>query len=371
MTTQPEQGPTPRFVYVGTYTRSPSISAGVYVFVADEEGGLRPVQTVGDIEDPSWVALDPQGKTLYVTSEVSSWNGAEAGGVVAYAVDQASGYLSRINDQPTMETGPAMSVVDPTGRFLLIANYRGGAFAVFPLGEDGRIEPASDVVPVTGHGPHGRQKATHPHDVTFDPAGGFVFGADLGTDKVWSWRLDDAGKLIPNELPFAQVDSGSGPRHVAFHPNGKAVYVINELASSLTAFRYDSVRGAMTWLGTESTLPAGFDGVNHCGEIAVHPSGAFLYGSNRGHDSVVIFPLDPDTDQLGSPSWEPTQGETPRNFAIDPSGTLLLVANQDSDSIVPFRIDSKTGGLTPAGPVTQVGRPVSIAFGSEAPAGTA
>jgi 6-phosphogluconolactonase len=264
---------------------------------------------------------------------------------------------------------PARPTLDPTGRYVLVANYIGANFAVLPIQSNGGVGPATHVFPVTGMGPNqDRQEAPHPHDVQFDPAGHFVYGPDLGTDKVWAWHLDlAAGKLIPNPLPYAQVASGSGPRHMSFHPSGRFVYVIDELVSSITAFSYDSTRGTLTWIETVSTLPPGFTGTSACAEIMVHPNGAFVYGSNRGHDSIVGFAIDQQTGKLRLIGWTPTRGSFPRNFAIDPSGALLLAANQNSDNIVPFRINQRTGRLRATLQITQTPTPVCIVFGGVVP----
>jgi len=369
----------PRYVYVGTYTApntapggvTPSTAVGIYVFALDPDtGALTPVQVVPDIPNPSWLDLDPQQRYLYAVSEVSSWQGQDnSGGVTAYAVDAATGQLTRINDQPSQGAIPANLVVDPTGRYVLVGNYIGANFAVLPILANGALGPATDVFAVSGAGPNAaRQEAPHPHDVVFDPAGHFVFGNDLGTDKVWSWTLDTtAGKLVPNTLPYAQVASGSGPRHTAFHPSGQYVYVISEMVSSITAFSYDAARGACTWLQTVSTLPPRFHGTSACAEIAVHPSGRFLYGSNRGHDSIVGFTIDQATGQLDPIDWTPSGGAIPRSFGIDPSGSLLLAANQNSDNIVPFLIHPVTGRLKPTKQVTRTPTPVRIAFGGVVP----
>ncbi len=377
-----------RYVYVGTYTaphippggKVPSTAKGIYVFQMNgATGALTPVQTVENVENPSWVTLDPQLRNLYASSEVdTTWKGVpHSGGLTAYAVDAATGKLSLINDQATQGAIPAHVTVDPTGKYALVANYIGANFAVLPIRPNGGLQPASDIVPVTGSGPNlDRQTAPHPHQILFNPTGKFVHGPDLGTDKVWAWTLDlGAGKLVPNALPYAQVASGSGPRHMAFHPSNNFVYVIDEMVSSITAFRYGPLAGpnaapaSFIWLQTVSTLPEHFSGSSSTAEIVVHPSGKFVYGSNRGHDSIVGFTIDQTTGKLSVIGWTPTFGSFgtgngfPRSFNIDPSGRLLLVGNQNGNTIVPFRIDQSTGELTPTGHETSTPTPVSIAFG--------
>jgi 6-phosphogluconolactonase len=364
-----------RYVYVGTYTAphtapggvAPSTAKGVYVFKMDgHTGGLSRIQ-IFDLENPSWVSVDASANHLYATSEVSTWKGANnTGGITAFAVDPATGKISSIDDQPTMGAIPAHVIVDPSGKFALVANYVGANWSVLPIMANGGLAPASSVFAVNGHGPNtGRQEAPHPHETTVDPAGKYVFGNDLGTDRVWSWTLSTTtGALVANaNLDHAQVASGSGPRHLSFHPSGKFVYVIDEMVSSITAFSYDAVHGTFTWLQTVSTLPADFTGTSGTAEIIVHQSGKFVYGSNRGHDSIVGFRIDQTTGKLSVIGWTSTQGSIPRGFNIDPSGRLMLVGNQNSDSVVPFRINQNSGRLHPTGAVTSTPVPVSFAFG--------
>ena len=375
-----------RFVYVGTYTApntapggtQPSKALGIYVFTLDPKtGGLTLVQIVENIPNPSWVTLDPQKRFLYASSEVSTWKGVNnSGGLTAYSVDQTTGKLTILNDQPTMGAIPAFVTVDPTGKYALVANYIGANFTVLPIQSNGSLSPATDVFAVSGTGPNPtRQEAPHPHQIQFDPTGKFVFGNDLGTDRVWTWTFDSvAGKLVPNgpqftppPPPYAQVAGGSGPRHSAFHPSGKFAYVISEMASSITAFTYDSTHGTLIWLQTVSTLPPKFTGTSACAEIVIHPSGKFVYGSNRGHDSIVGFAIDQSTGKLDVIEWTSTQGSIPRSFNIEPSGALLLAGNQNSDTIVPFRINPQNGKLMPTGQVTNTPTPVSIQFGVTVP----
>ncbi|HEV8634779.1 MAG TPA: lactonase family protein [Chloroflexota bacterium] len=374
----PAPGPAPagaRYVYVGTYTKpnrapgglAPSEALGVYVFRMDPAtGGLTQVQLVTDTPNPSFLAIDPQMKYLYATNEVSTWKGKQDdGGVTAYAIEPSTGRLSLLNDQSSAGSIPASSLVAPSGRHLLVDNYVGATFAVLPIGADGKLSPATDVHRITGKGPNkARQEAPHPHDIKIDPSGKWALGPDLGVDRVFIWRWDAAaGKLVDNDPPFAQVSSGAGPRHLSYHPTGKFVYVINELDSTISAFGLDGATGALQILQTVPTLPADFTGNSSCAEVIVHPSGKFVYGSNRGHDSLVIYAINQANGRLSLVGWESTQGKVPRNFGIDPSGTLLLAANQNSDTIVPFRIDQNTGKLTATGAVTSTPTPVCVLFG--------
>jgi 6-phosphogluconolactonase len=292
--------------------------------------------------------------------------------VTAFAVDPTTGKLTRLNDQSSAGSIPAVVTPDPTGRYILIGNYVGvppaGTFAVLPIQAGGQLGPATDVFSVTGTGPNrSRQEQPHPHDVKFDPAGRFVFGPDLGTDRIWAWHLDlGTGKLVPvapPDPPYGQVASGSGPRHMSFHPGGKWAYVIDEMVSSVTAFSYDATRGTFIWIQTVSTLPPRFTGSSSTAEIIVHPTGQWVYGSNRGHDSIVVYAIDQATGKLDPVEWQSTQGKVPRGFNIDPSGTLLLAGNQNSDTIVPFHINQSTGRLQPTDHVTHTPTPVCIQFG--------
>ena len=370
-----DQSAPSRFVYVGTYTAPntapggivPSTAKGIYVFKMNgSDGGLSPVQ-VFVIENPSWVAVDANASHLYATSEVSTWRGTpNTGGITAFAISPTTGMISSLGDQLTQGAIPAHVIVDPSGKFALVGNYIGANWSVLPILANGALGPATDVFAVHGHGPNtARQEAPHPHHTIFDPAGKFVIGADLGTDNVWSWTLNTAtGKLVPNaNLDHAQVASGSGPRHASFHPSGKFVYVIDEMVSSITAFTYDATAGTFIWLQTVSTLPADFTGKSSTAEIIVHQSGKFVYGSNRGHNSIVGFRIDQTTGKLHLIGWTSTQGAIPRGFNIDPSGRLMLVGNQNSDTVVPFRINQDSGRLHPTGAVTSTPVPVSFAFG--------
>jgi 6-phosphogluconolactonase len=365
-----------RYVYVGTYTAphtppgatAPSQARGIYVLRMDgSSGALTQVQAV-ETENPSWVTLDAQGRYLYAANEVSAWKDqTNSGGVSAFSVDRASGQLTFLNDQRTLGAGATHTTLDPSGRWLVASNYHAGNFTLLPVEPNGQVGPASDVFAPTGSGPNRvRQEAPHAHQARFDAGGKFVLGADLGLDRLWSWRIDaEAGKLVANNnVPYIQVASGSGARHFDFHPNGRFLYVINELTNSITAFTYDATAGTAIWLQTVLTLPEGFSGTSHTSEITVHPSGRWLYATNRGHDSVARFTLDQATGKLGPPTWVSTQGRVPRGCGIDPSGALLLVGNSASDSVVAFSIDQSTGALEPTGAVTQIPVPVSFAFGA-------
>lgn len=351
-------------VYFGTYTGEKS--KGVYVSRLDlASGALTRPELAGETASPSFLAVHPSQNFLYAINEIGNFQGKESGSVSAFAIDRNTGRLTTLNQQPSVGGGPAHLVVDKAGRNVLVANYGGGSVAVVPIGTDGALKPPSAFIQHTGGSvdPQ-RQKGPHAHSINLDPANRFAYAADLGLDKVLVYRFDaDKGSLVANDPPFAQVAPGAGPRHFAIHPNGFA-YVINEMNMTVTAFRRDIERGSLTELQTISTLPPG-QGVQSgfsTADVQVHPSGKFLYGSNRGHDSIVVFAIDDKTGRLTYVENRPTQGNTPRGFGIDPSGSYLLAANQRSDSVVVFRIDKQTGRLTPTGHTIDVGAPVCVKF---------
>lgn len=349
------------WVFVGTYTRRGS--KGIYAFQLDLASGIpSPIFLAAETVNPSFLALHPTHRFLYAVGEVSETGGARTGAVHAFALDPATGKLSFLNSQPSKGAGPCHLVVDGEGRHVLVANYSGGSVAVLPILSDGRLGEATAFIQHQGRSVHPqRQTAPHAHSINVDPANRFAFVADLGLDQVLIYRFDPhRGTLAPNDPPFAATAPGAGPRHFAFHPNGRFAYVINELNSTITAFRYDASRGSLSEIQTLSTLPEGFSGENTTAEVQVHPSGRFLYGSNRGHDSIVLFAVDPETGLLQLVGHRSTQGRTPRHFGIDPTGTYLLAANQDSDTIVFFRIDPGTGQLQPTGQVVEVSMPVCV-----------
>ena len=353
------------WVYVGTYTGGggKDKSQGIYLMELDlRTGTLSSPRVAAASTDPSFLAIHPSRKFLYSVNELSEVNGQRGGGVSAFSIDPASGMLSPLNQQSSVGEGPCHLVVDRSGTNVLVANYNSGSAACLPIEADGRLRPASSFIQHKGSGANPeRQDSPHAHSINLDAAGRFAVTADLGLDKVFIYSFDATqGKLAPNEPAFAKVAPGSGPRHFAFHPNGRFGYVINEIANTVTAFTYDSDKGALTEIQTISTLPADFKGQSYTAEVQVHPSGKFLYGSNRGHDSIAIFTIDPSTGKLTTVGFEPTQGKNPRNFAIDPTGQYLLAENQDSDTIVVFRIDPQTGALRPTGQTVKLPKPVCI-----------
>jgi 6-phosphogluconolactonase len=344
-------------VYVGTYTGGPS--RGIYLLELDtNSGALGRPRLVGETENPSFLALHPTGKYLYAVNEV------DQGGVSAFAIDANSGKLTFLNRQSSQGSGPCHLVVDRAGKNVLVATYGSGTLAVLPIEADGHLRPSSSSVQHKGSSANPeRQEGPHAHSINLDAANHFAVAADLGLDKVLVYRFDPSqGTLTPNDPPFTSVAPGAGPRHFAFHPDGRHAYVINEMQSTVTAFDYDPERGTLAELQTITTLPRDYADKNFTAEGQVHPSGKFLYGSNRGHDSIAIFTIDARTGRLEPVGHQSTYGKTPRHFGIDPSGRFLLAANQDSNTLVVFRIDPQSGRLQPTGHSTEVPKPVCVKF---------
>jgi 6-phosphogluconolactonase len=330
------------------------------------DGALVPVQVV-PIDNPSFLALDASSSHLYATIENGLAGGQPGGRVAAYAVDAKTGRLEFIDAQSTAGTYPAHLSVHPSGKFLLGSNYGNGTFPVYRLNAGGAIGPMTADAPGVGNGTGprpDRQEGPHAHQIVADLDGRCVFGVDLGADRLYAWTLDDAGKLAPASVPYASVPSGSGPRHLAFHPNRRFVYVLSELSSTIAVFRYDPARCALVFAELVSMLPPDYAGPNAAAEIRVHPSGRFLYATNRGHNTVVEYAVDPERGTLDTIGWESTRGDWPRGMNLDPSGTFLYVANQNSDSIVVFRVDPARGALAPTGAVVRTPTPADVEFGA-------
>jgi 6-phosphogluconolactonase len=350
-------------VYVGTYTSGKS--EGIYLYRLNMSSGeLKHVATTRGVIDPSFLALAPSRRYLYAVNEVEEFKGKKSGALSAFAVDQGTGELKLLNQQPSLGGSPCYVVVDQSGKFVLVANYGGGNVAVLPIRRDGSLGEATDVKQDIGSSINtDRQEAPHAHCIVLDPANRFAYACDLGTDKIMIFRFDTRrGKLTPGKSPFAQAKPGAGPRHLTFHPGGKHAYVINELQATVTVWAKNSVDGSLREVQTVATLPLEFKGANTSADIHTSPNGRFLYCSNRGHDSIAVFKIDALSGKLTFIAHEPTGGKTPRNFAIDPTGRFLLAANQKSDSIVTFRLDPKTGRLRAPGHVAQVPSPVCLKF---------
>ena len=322
-------------------------------------GVLTRVGQAAEIEHPSFLFIAPNHKFLYSISEGGN---SASSGISAFAIDAAAGKLTLLNRQPAGGSGPCYVEVDSSGKNALIANYGSGSFAAFPLAENGEVQPMSAFIQDQGSSVNpNRQEGPHAHCLVAGPKDKFAYGCDLGLDKVMIFKFDPShGTLVSAEPAFAQAKPGAGPRHIAFHPDGRWAFVINEMGSSLTVFGCDRSSGALTEVQTVSTLPDAFSGQNTCAEVVVHPSGKFVYGSNRGDNSIVVFACDKKSGQLTFLERVPTGGKTPRQFEIDPTGRYLLAANQDSNTIVVFGIDTATGTLKPTGSQVPSDNPMCV-----------
>ena len=350
-------------VFIGTYTGAKS--KGIYVSRFDPATGqLTAPELAAETQSPSFLALHPGGRFLYAVGEATNLGGNRGGAVSAFSLDAKTGRLAPLNHQSSGGAGPCHLAVDQTGKCLLTANYGSGSIAALPIGGDGRLGEPGSVIQHHGSSVNPqRQAGPHAHFITPDPGNRFALTCDLGLDQVLVYRLDPAkAALVANDPPFAAVKPGSGPRHLVFHRSGRFVFLINEMGSTITTFAYDSEKGVLKEVQTISTLPEGFAGKTSCAEVQVHPSGNFVYGSNRGHDSIAIFSVDRASGKLTSLGHQSTQGKTPRHFALDPSGRWLLAENQESGSVVVFRVDPKTGGLSATGQSVSVGSPVCAVF---------
>jgi 6-phosphogluconolactonase len=360
----------PYLVFVGTYTNK-TASKGIYAYRFDPGiGKLSSLGVATESEDPSFLAVHPSGKYLYAVNEIDHFGGQKSGAVSAFSIDPRNGKLTLLNQVATQGAGPCHISLDKSGKYVLVANYDGGSIAVFPIGEDGSLVTASAFVQHSGSSvDKERQQGPHAHWIGTSPDNRFALTADLGLDEILLYHFNAAkGALTPNNPPYAKVNPGAGPRHLAFHPNGKFAYVLSEMESSVTAFAYKVSNGSLSPLQTISTfsiLRKDQSGPKEAAEIAVHPNGKFLYASNRaGIDTISTFSIDPAKGTLKLKDEYPTMGKTPRNFAIDPTGKFLLAANQESNNIVIFRIDSITGALTPTGEIAEAPAPVCVIFAS-------
>ena len=358
------------FVYVGTYTaEAGSTSKGIYAYRFDSDTGkLTSIGIAAETTNPSFLAVHPNHRFLYAVNETGNYRGQKSGAVSAFSIDRATGKLTLLNQVASRGADPCYITADKTGKYVLVANYTGGSVAVFPVLEDGRLGEASSFIQHTGHGTDPqRQEGPHAHSIDLSPDNRFAIVDDLGLDETLVYRFDIAkGSLTLNDpqlyTTLAKADPGAGPRHFAFHTSGKFAYVVNEMGSTVSVFSYDGADGALRRLQTISTFPKDFSAHNDDAEIEVHPSGKFLYASNRGHDSIAVFAIDPDKGTLTQIEYAPTKGQTPRSFEIAPGGSLLFAANEKSDNIVVFRINPQTGRLAPTGKVLDVAEPVCVKF---------
>ncbi len=347
------------FAYVGSRTTRERNARGdgISVYQIDTQtGALTLVQLVKDLVNPSFLALSANGERLYTVH-------GDLSDISAFKVDKASGTLTFLNKQSTEGKNPVHLAIDPGGRYVVVSNHIGSSLAVLPIATDGSLEPLTQLVHLDGPiGPHRvEQKQSKPHFNPFDPSGRFVIVPDKGLDRTFSFRFED-GRLTPANPPFVVSREGAGPRHIAFHPQGHYAWVVNELDSTVTAYRYDAANGALTALQVLSSVPDTYTGDSRASEIEVDRSGRFVYASNRGDDSIAVFRIDPASGHLHFVNAVPSQGKTPRFFTTTPDGRFMYALNEDSDTIVAFSVDAHSGSLTPTGFVAQSGSPVCMVF---------
>lgn len=353
--------PREQTLFVGTYTVD-TPSEGIYTYRMNTDSGeLKKITSTMSV-NPSFLALDRSRRFLYAVNEVQEFAGKPGGAVSAYAIGR-DGKLKFLNQQASQGADPCHLTVDRDRRNLLVANYTGGNLALLPIRRNGTLEPVADLKQHEGSGPKEQQKGPHAHCIILDASERYALAADLGSDKVMVYRFDPAArKLRPARQPSESMKAGAGPRHLTLHRSGRFVYVINELDSTMTTLQYDAKAGTLATLDTTSTLPADFSGTSYCADVHVSPSGNYLYGSNRGHNSIVVFAIDRRSGKPKLVEHVSTEGDWPRNFVIDPTGKFLLVANQRSNNVVVFRIDARTGRLKSAGQTEQIPAPVCLKF---------
>jgi 6-phosphogluconolactonase len=345
------------FVYFGSHSLSPGVGFSLARFDTDT-GALSRPQFLLEAKEPAFFVVSSDGSRLYTC------NSGTPGGLSSYAVEPHTGHLALLNRALAGGGDTSFISLDKAGRHVLVANYDGGSVAVFALRPDGSIgdwtafdqHRGQSVNPV-------RQTHAYAHAIVLDPANRFALVPDLGVDRLYVYRYDEAtGGLEPNVPAYVPIAPGSGPRHVRFHPNGRWVYLINEIASTIVAFTWDPAAGTLAPFQTVSTLPADFKGVSACAELEIHPNGRFIYGSNRGHDSVAVFAIDQVTGKLSSIEFQSSGGKTPRNFAFDPTARWIILTNQDSSTAVVFRVNANSGRLTQTGDPVPVPSPFCERF---------
>ncbi len=356
---QAHAAPTKALVCIGSYSTSDKES--VHLFQLNlKDGSINKISAVSGLVNPSFLKIHPNGKFLYAVNEVGDFQGKKSGGVTAFALDVKTGKIAKLNQQPSGDTGPCHLTIDSKGKYVLVAHYGGGSTTVLPIRENGHVGPVTSQIKHTGSSVHPRQKAPHAHAIHVGPNNKFAFAPDLGLDKVLVFKFDEnSGKITETKFDGAKVAPGSGPRHFGFHPNGEYAYVINEITQTITSFSYHPKRGKLRSIQTLSTVPHPVKG-NSTAEILVHPNGKFLYGSNRGHNSIAMFSINEKNGMLTSIGHESIRGEIPRNFGIDPTGQFLLAAGQRSNNVNVFRIKLDTGRLKFTGHSVKVSQPVCV-----------
>ncbi len=342
-------------VYVGTYTDDRT--EGLHILHLDPSSGeLEAVSKVPDVHNPFFLATGSGDRYLYAACVINEFNGQPGGSIKTFSIAPQTGDLVLRSEQHTKGTVPCYLSIDRTDQCLLAANYGSGSVAAFRINKNGRLDPEVQVVQHKGCSVNSeRQEGPHPHSIVLSPDHRYALAADLGIDKVMIYRLDaSSARLEPNEQPSVSTRPGAGPRHIAFHPDGNKAYLLNELDSTLVVYNYNAKSGTLAERQTLSALPDDYDGENHCADLQVHLSGRFLYGSNRGHDSIAIMSIDASTGELTPVSHQPSGGAWPWNLEIDPTGCFLLSANQRGNTVTAFRIDADTGALHPVGSPVEV-----------------
>jgi 6-phosphogluconolactonase len=350
------------WLYVGTYTDH--ASKGIYVYCFDSSTGtLTALGLAAEASEPSFLAADSSGRFLYAVNETATYNGQPTGAVTAFAIQRESGKLSLLNQVSSRGENPAHVTLDRTGTYALVSNYSTGSVAVFPVLKDGRLKDATSFVQHKGSSVNPqRQEGPHAHAVVLSPDNRFAIVADLGLDQLLVYSFDAANGTLGAQPQIVRTSTGAGPRHLVFGSDGRFLYAINELQSTVAAYSYSAATGVLHELQTVSVLPKGFSGQNTAAEIEIDPSGNLLFASNRGDDSIAVFAIDSRAGTLTHVENDPVGGKTPRNFVIDPAGKWLLAANQDSDNITVFRIDHKNDHLTATEEVVQVPSPTCLKF---------
>ncbi len=349
--------------FVGTYGIGPD--GGIFFCRLDlKSGEISLIKENRGIDNPSFITIDSSNLFLFAVNEVARSEDFSGGFVSSFAIKKDDGSLKLINKQQTLGGDPCHITIDPADKFLLVTNYSGGSIIVFPILDGGNIGQNISFIQNTGQSINPeRQQSPHPHSISLSPDSHFAFVPDLGLDKILINRFNqESGKLSSNPIPSVSLNPGAGPRHFTFHPDLKFAYVINELNSTITGYRYKPMNGKLTEIQTIGTLPEDFKGESYCADIHIHPDGNYLYGSNRGHNSIACYSIDQSRGKLAMIGCTSTLGNWPRNFAIDPTGQYLLAANQRSNNIYTFRINKETGELIPTGFSFEINQPVCVKF---------
>lgn len=346
-------------VFAGSYAEAEE--NGVYVYAFDEQSGtLTLTDAVADFKNPTFLNVDADRNLLYTISETVNQSGLKVGEAAAFSIDTKEGSLRLINRKETVASTTCHIQRDANSRYLTVTSYHGGMIGLFGITEEGAIGQELDVKQHVGSSQHPeRQDRPHPHSSFYSPDGRYLFVSDLGLDRIVTYRLDEADHKLIHHAEIS-LHPGAGPRHLSFHPNGKFVYVINEVDSTITSFTYDKETGQLTTLATVSTLPSAFEGENSCAEITVSSDGKFVYGSNRGHDSIVVFAIDEQTGALSLVQHISVEGGHPRHFALTPNGNYLLAANRDTNNIVTFKVNKSSGQLAFTGNSVSLSKPVCV-----------